>query len=319
MDFRKKKPNVIWVLAGVALFVVFAIIIFIIGPPKPDPDTQATSYKGVEIVPDLRKDSIPALTNPAYESGSSSLNWLKKEDLVIGVNYDGDVRAYPIKILSWHEIVNDTIGGKDVLISYSPLCGSGVVYSRKVEDKTLTFGNTGALYESCTVIYDVDSNSYWWQVNGQSIRGEYIDKKMTIEPAMITTWEAWYKEYPNSQVLSVNTGSSRDYLTDPYTDYYKIDSSAFPVSVNDTRLAAKSTVVGVEVNSKFKAYAVADAKGKVIKDEFEGKSIEVVGDAQGRTAQIFYVENNQKAVAPQSSAFWFAWSTAHPETELYRK
>ena len=314
-----KKPIVVWVLAGIALFAVAAVVIFAIGPEEQSQNNQSTSYKGVEIVPDLRKDSIPALTNPAYESGASSLSWLKKDDLVIGVNINGDVRAYPIKIMSWHEAVNEQIGGENVLISYSPLCRSATVFSRDMDGKTFTFGNTGALYESCTVMYDNESNSYWWQVNGQSIRGPQIDKTLTIKPSLVTNWGKWYEANPGTQVLSVNTGSSRDYLTDPYTDYYKLENSAFPVSVQDSRLAAKDTIVGIQINGKYKAYRAADIKGTKIEDNFEGQDIVVIGDASGEAAQVFFLKGNQSQIAPQTTAFWFAWSTAHPETELYTK
>jgi len=313
-----KKPLVIWGLAGLLLFVAVATVIFVIGPPKQNVNQQFTSYKGVEIVPDLRKDSIPALTNPAYESGSSSLTWLKKEDKVIGVNFNGDVRAYPIKIMSWHEIINETIGAENVLISYSPLCASSVVFSRDLDGRTLDFGNTGALYESCSVMYDTQANNYWWQPSGQAIRGNQIDKLLAIMPSAVTTWGEWYEANPNTQVLSVNTGSSRDYLTDPYSDYYKIDTSAFPVSVKDERLATKDMVVGIEVNGKHKAYSVASAKGGVIADEFEGQKIEVIGADNGETSQVYFINGDQRKLAPQTSAFWFAWYAAHPETELYR-
>jgi hypothetical protein len=314
-----KKPILLWVLAGVAIFVVVAVIVFIVGPSQPNQNNSSTSYKGVEIVPDLRKDTIPALTNPAYESGSSSLTWLKKEDRVIGVAINGDVRAYPLKIMSWHEAINETIGAENVLISYSPLCGSGAVFMRDLDGQTLTFGNTGALYESCTVFYDSESNSYWWQVNGQSIRGPNIDKKLTLASSVVTTWGEWYKANPNSQVLSVNTGHSRDYLTDPYNDYYALDNSAFPASVKDDRLPAKELVVGIEVNGKYKAYSAKQLAGSKIEDNFEGQSIEVIANADGKSAQVYFVNGSSRTIPPQTTAFWFAWSTANPQTELYAK
>jgi hypothetical protein len=314
-----KKPRLILVVIGAAIFFVVAAIIVLIGPKSSSNTQQSTSYKGVEIVPDLRKDSIPALTNPQYESGSSSLTWIQKEDLVIGVNLNGDVRAYPVKILSWHEIVNETIGGEDVAVTYSPLCASAVVFDRTVDGQKLNFGNTGALYESCSVMYDTQSNSYWWQVTGQSIRGEKIDKTMTIMPSALTTWGEWYEANPNTQVLSIDTGISRDYTIDPYQDYYELENSAFPVSVNDDRLKTKERVVGIEVNGKHKAYAFADAKDGAINDEFEGQDVRIIGSADGRTAQAYFASGNQQTLAPQTSAFWFAWSTAHPETELYKK
>jgi len=316
---RMKKPILIWGAAGLLIFVIVATIIFTIGPPETTTTSLSTSYNGVEIVPDLRKDSIPALTNPELVSASSDISWLNDSDLVIGVMINGDVRAYPVKIMSWHEIVNETIGGKDVVVTYCPLCSSAVVFSRDIDGQTLDFGNTGALYESCAVMYDTQSNSYWWQVNGQSIRGPQFEKTMAIEPSILTTWANWTDLNPGTRVMSVNTGYSRDYLTDPYNDYYKLENSAFPVSVDDNRLAAKDLVIGIEVNGKHKAYSVDSAKGTVIKDEFEGQEVEIIGTRDGKTAQAVFIRGNQRSTAPQTNAFWFAWSAAHPETELYQK
>lgn len=313
-----KKQILVWGVAGLVVFALVAGIILILGPKESASNQPATSYNGVEIVPDLRKDSIPALTNPEYESGSNELSWLKDGDLVIGVNLNDDIRAYPVKIMSWHEIINDNIGGKNVLISYSPLCGTATLFSRDVNGKTLDFGNTGAIYESCSVFYDGQTNSYWWQVNGKSIRGPEIESQLEILPSLVTTWGKWKDANPGSRVLSVNTGHSRDYLTDPYADYYKVETSAFPVSVNDDRATAKETVVGIQVNGKFKAYSTQSAKGTVLTDLFEGKDIEVIGSADGNSAQVYFKEGNGRILAAQTTSFWFAWSTAHPETKLYK-
>ncbi len=313
-----KKSLLVWVLIGLVLFTVFLAVIFILGPKDNSSSHSSTSYKGVEIVPDLTKDGIPPLNFPGYESGFNELGWLTAEDRVIGIEINGDPRAFPLKIMSYHEIVNDTIGGENVAITYNPLCGSSVMFSREFGSETLELGNTGALYEGCTVMYDTSSNSYWFQVTGQSIRGEHMDSFLTTLPSTVTTWGEWLEAKPLTQVLSVNTGYTRNYLEDPFGEYYTLnDVVAFPPSKVDERLPGKTPVIGIVVNDKQKAYVVSDAKDRTISDMVEGQKIEIVGSKNGDSAQAFFINGTSRAPAPVVNAFWFAWYVNYPNTDVY--
>jgi len=133
-----------------------------------------------KIVPDVPKDAIPPLDFPKYVE-ASEVDFLFGNDLVIGVEINGDARAFPIKILNWHEIVNDNIGGKEVVITYCPLCKSSILFNRVLDDKTLSFGNTGSLYESTLLMYDRETESFWGQVGGRAIEGKLKKHKKNLK------------------------------------------------------------------------------------------------------------------------------------------
>ena len=124
------------------------------------------------------------------------------------------------------------IGRQEIVVTYCPLCNSGIVFDRHLEGKLLTFGNTGALYESAMVMYDRETESYWYQVGGKAIKGPLTDKRLTVLPSFLTTWREWKKLYPQTKILSLNTGFNRNYLSNPYLGYDKLNSPpAFPVSI----------------------------------------------------------------------------------------
>lgn len=159
----------------ITVFIVFAIALLGIGHLNLGGDTSSETTRDAEIrepkiIPDVPKDAIPPLFNPKYISSAEAI-WLDPNDLILGFEHNGDARAYPLLILNWHEIVNDDIGGREVVVTYCPLCRSGIVFDREVDGKVLSFGNTGSLYESAMVMYDRETESYWWQVGGASNRG----------------------------------------------------------------------------------------------------------------------------------------------------
>lgn len=137
-------------------------------------------------------------------------------DKVIGLKINNDVKAYPIKIMTWHEVVNDVIGGKPVVISYCPLCHSAYIFSREIKGKTLTFAVSGLLYNSNVVMYDRQTETLWSQVKSEAIAGEMKGTKLPQVDATSTTWEDWISEHTDTEVLSTNTGYDRNYEQSPY-------------------------------------------------------------------------------------------------------
>jgi len=278
-----------------------------------------TKRREIPIIPDVPKDAIPPLDEPKYVS-SDNATWLSPDDIVLGVEFSGDARAYPTNILNWHEIVNDTIGGHDVVITFCPLCYSGIVFDRYLDGKLLSFGNTGALYESAMVMYDRETESYWYQVGGVAIKGQYAGKTLTILPSELTRWIDWQERHPNTKVLSLNTGYKRDYFIDNYvrSGYHaKNTPPAFPVSIQDDTLSTKEKIVGIEINGQFKAYPVELLRGRSIADFFNGKNLLIEGNDTGVSATISLLDNGEYNPAPQINTFWFAWFAAHPSTVVY--
>jgi len=191
----------------------------------------------------MKKDGIPALNAPTYVSVATADDFLADEVSGIDVEVNGQHRFYSFQILNWHEIVNDKFGDKELLVSYSPLCGSAVVYDRAGENGTVrTFGDNGQVYNNCPVFYDTSSSELWNQANGALIAGGDQAKSLVRYPSLVMTWDAWKKANPNGEALSTETGFVRDYRRHPYASY---DSSLlyyFPVNKIDTRLGSKDVV-----------------------------------------------------------------------------
>ena len=317
MIFQKIQVHLGRRLGFVGLIVLMALVLFILQSSRRRSSLISQENPDIPIIQDVPRDAIPPLDFPKYESADEA-TWLLDDDVVLGAEFNGDARVYPLKILNWHEIVNETIGGKHLVVTYCPLCRSGIVFSRELEGRLLTFGNTGALYESDMVMYDRETGSYWYQVGGRAIKGELFGKKLTVLPSFLITWKDWRSLHPNTKVLSLDTGFVRNYDSDPYRGYDALHSPpAFPVSISDDRLAPKEKVIGLIIDGVAKAYPVRLAKGTTLRDEFQGRRIEVVGDEEGLSAQVFFVEDGNRVPAPTVATFWFSWAAANPGTLIY--
>jgi hypothetical protein len=191
----------------------------------------------------LGKDGIPALNSPTYVSVASADEVLADEVEGIDVEVNGKHRFYSFQILNWHQLVNDRFGDKDLLVSYSTLCGSAVVYDRKDENGVVrTFGDNGQVYNNCAVLYDNTTSELWDQASGVLIAGRDTSASLTRYPSSVMRWDVWKKAYPYGEALSTETGFTRDYRRHPYGNYDKNASLYFPVNKTDTRLPVKDPV-----------------------------------------------------------------------------
>lgn len=261
------------------------------------------------------KDCIPAIDNPKFISGAEAekLIQIRDGDVVFGINYKGVARAYPQRILNWHEIVNDTVAGDTILVTFCPLCGTAIGFERP--DDT-TFGVSGKLVNSNLVMYDRKTETLWQQLGGEAIVGKLVGQKLKPLPVDTLLWKDWKKLHPDTQVLSHDTGFSRDYSTYPYGSYEQDRDIYFPAEgANDTRLHPKEIVWGTEVNGKFKAYS--DKKlaevGK-LDDVLAGIRLEITRNKEG---QVRIIKEDGSELVPDRS-MWFAWVSFHPESDLYK-
>ncbi len=308
------------------------------------------------IIPDVPVDAIPPLDSPLYEDAAGSARWLDDDDDVLGFVWNGDARAYPLRLMNWHEIVNETIGGRDIVVTYCPLCRSGIVFDRQLQDGTLlSFGNTGALYESAMVMYDRETGSRWWQPAGEAIDGRLKGAYMNVIPSIITSWEAWRRAYPATQVLSLETGYTREYGVDIFERYFE-DFQAdpgWPVSVKDDRLAPREHVLGVVGESGAIAIAIQRLpKPAVLETELDGRTVVVLRhvdatalfeaeldgqpisfEAQDRnivdtrTRSVWdstglaidgELAGSRLTPVPTYAMLWFSWVVFQPDTEILR-
>src|SRR6266849_6475828 len=171
-------------------------------------------------------DGIPAIDRPAFIALEQA-TWLTPKEPVLALEIGGDARAYPLQILMWHEIVNDTVGGKPVVVTYCPLCNSGLVYERVVDGATLDFGTSGKLYKSDLVMYDRQSHSLWAQMEGRAIVGQRAGARLLLVPANTIAFDDWRTAHPRGKVLSRETGHQRDYGANPYRSYDQPDLRPF--------------------------------------------------------------------------------------------
>jgi hypothetical protein len=300
------------------------------------------------------KDCIPAIDDPRFQSAGEA-DWLADDDLVIGVQMGGETKAYPLRVLALHEVVNDEVGGEPVAVTYCPLCRSGLVFDRRVGGETLTFGVSGKLLNANLVLYDRQTETYWSQLNGSAVVGPQVPRRLTILPSTITTWGEWRASHPDTRVLSRNTGfyPTSAYASDPYGGYENSSRVGFGVTGVDDRLHPKTVVYGVAVGNDSVAYPaeVVEREG-VVEDTVGGVPVLLVEDPDDGGVSAFVREVDGETLSferrdgalldqhghrwslegealegPRKGAeldgldshgiYWFAWSEFHPDTGVY--
>lgn len=291
------------------------------------------------------KDGIPALTNPELISASKA-DYLSDSEPVFGIEINGDVRAYPYRIMDWHEMFNDVIGGIPVSLAYCTLCGSGILFDTRVEgrEQPFIFGSSGFLYRSNKLMYDQATHSLWNQFTGRPVVGELTGSgiELKVLPVVTTTWGEWKKTHPQTKVLSLNTGFLRDYTPrKPYSHYFNSPELMFPALTQDKRLDPKDQVFGLRITGVEKAWPLSSFEGgKVINDRVGIIQLVLIGDTDSRTVRAYRSEgrtfekedgnlntvtskgetwqvteaallgpNNQSlSRLPGHLSYWFAWS-----------
>ncbi|PZC46912.1 MAG: Protein of unknown function (DUF3179) [Chloroflexi bacterium] len=243
------------------------------------------------------QDAIRPIYDPAYGPASAG-DWLDDSFVVLGyVSERGTPYAYPVNILNLHEIVNDTIEGVPVLVSYCPLCASGIIYDRRLDEMELVFGNTSALYESDMVMFDQQTGSYWFQVGGEALVGELTGQRLTPLPSVMMPWGDWKRLHPDTLVLSTETKiyPVAFYERNPFVGYQEIVNEgrfAFPVSdkvTADKRLRPGDRVLAVRSSSEERAYLLEGSGLTVINDRLNGEPIVVLID-EGPAGAAFSAE-----------------------------
>jgi hypothetical protein len=220
-------------------------------------------------------DGIPAIDRPVFVAPAAADAWLKPMEPVLALEVNGDARAYPLQILIWHEIVNDTIGGRPVAVTYCPLCNSGLVFDRAVDGQTLDFGTSGKLYQSDLLMYDRQTHSLWAQMEGRAVVGERAGTRLARLPANTISYEDFKAVYSAGRVLSRETGQARSYGVNPYQGYDRPDSTPFLFRGQpDRRRPPKERVVGIVVGDASRAYPWSALVGRrVIHDTLAGEAL----------------------------------------------
>jgi hypothetical protein len=222
------------------------------------------------------RDGIPPIDEPKLVTVAEASAWLDDREPVALAAAGGVARAYPLRILTWHEVVNDELGGVAVAVTYCPLCNSAVGFEREADGQVLRFGVSGLLRNSDLVMWDRQTESLWQQITGEAIVGELAGKQLAFVPVTIVSWKTFREQYPDATVLSRETGFERSYGINPY-DFYDSSSRPFLYSGEvDDRYPAMERVLAVVVNETNKAYpfSLISAEG-VANDEVAGEPIVV--------------------------------------------
>jgi hypothetical protein len=298
------------------------------------------------------KDGIPSIDNPQFAEIQGS-QFVSDSDTVIGLEINGDARAYPLFILVWHEIVNDRVGDVPVAVTYCPLCYTNQVFERIIDGTEVEFGTSGKLYNSNLLMYDRYTESYWSQALGIAVTGELTGMQLKTVPFDVITGGDWKKLHPDTLVLTTDTGHLRSYATDPYGDYYTDPRIIFPVDNQDDRMHPKEIILGFNENGIYKAYKQNDVElHNIINDNIGETQILLVSlfsqnsRAFDRTVndEILEFEFNDEKITDTTTksewnydgvaisgplegnkltrmsiepGFWFEWIAFHPETEVW--
>lgn len=263
------------------------------------------------------KDGIPAISRPGFLPAKNAA-YLGPNDRVIGVSIGTEARAYPLKILNYHEIVNDRVGEVPIAVTYCPLCDSAAVFDRRTPLGEREFGVSGLLYNSNVLMYDRanDAESLWSQIRAKGVSGPGAQVELSSLPLELTSWSDWTRRYPESQVLSTETGHSRDYGRSPYGGYFQTPQLMFPAKPSSDRLPAKERVLGIWSGKTFRAYPESSfsPENTRMEDQIDGKRI-VVEFVPG--ANSLRVAEADEGIQWMYS-LWFAWYAMHPTTEVFQ-
>jgi len=225
------------------------------------------------------KDGIPAIDEPRFVGVGEADEWLAAEEPVILVEVRGEARAYPLQVVTWHEIVNDWISGRPVTITFCPLCNTAIAFEGELDGRELDFGTTGRLRFSNLIMYDRQTESWWQQATGEAIAGELTGSELQTIPAPIVSWEDFRSSHPDGRVLSRETGYSRNYGENPYAGYDAVDSSPFMYDGPQTpgELPPMERVITIDAGNDPVAYPyVILEKSRAVNDSVDGEPVAVL-------------------------------------------
>ncbi|MCP5055718.1 MAG: DUF3179 domain-containing protein [bacterium] len=262
------------------------------------------------------QDGIPALDHPRTGPAGSSgdLTW-EDDAIVLGFEWNGEARAYPVAILDHHELVNDTVGGRPVLISWCPLCGTGMVFDRRVAGAERTYGVSGLLYQSDVLMYDRETGSLWSQISSRAISGASRGGELELLRSRMESWGAWRLRHPDTTILSRRTGHTRNYGRSPYAGYATSSRLMFPAP-SDDRYHPKMPTLGLRIRGVVaRGYPAAELvrAGGFAEEQLAGEKVRIRYDD---VAQVFDVDAPSRVEVVEG--YWFAWAAFHPDASVFR-
>lgn len=243
-------------------------------------------------------DCIRSIDHPKFTSVQET-SGLLDDDLVVGMRIGNEIKCYPHRILDWHEMVNDKMADKKYTINYCPLTGSAMAWNRVINGKETTFGVSGLLYNSNVIPYDRESGSHWSQMKQQCVNGEFYKQKIDYFPICETSWKTWKLLYPESEVLSFDTGYQRDYGEYPYADYRENEDVFFDTEYDNDTLFQKERLYGIIQKDEAKCYRMQNFRNgiRIVNDSVFGKNVVLIGSEQDNFIVAFENDLNGKKLS----------------------
>ncbi|MDJ0851354.1 MAG: DUF3179 domain-containing (seleno)protein [Myxococcota bacterium] len=260
------------------------------------------------------RDGIRSVDEPGFVAVADA-SWVRPDTVVIGVELAGEARAYPVHVLEWHQVVNDSVGGVPVVVTYDPLTGAPKAFRRNLGDRVLAFGVSGLIHNSNFLLFDRETDSLWLQWDGRALAGALAGKRLepvALRQEVLGVWQARRRD---TRVLERPEPRRIDYRYSRFKAYWVSDEIPFPVAAKDTRFHAKELVLGVVVGGRARAYLgslLTKAGGRIV-DEFQGRRIQVDYDTNLGAFAWDVAEG-----VDVGEAYWFAWKAFHPDTDVWR-
>ncbi len=262
------------------------------------------------------RDGIPAIDHPVFIEPDLA-SYMHDDDEVLSITLGNETRSYPLRILVWHEIVNDVVAGQPIAVTYCPLCGTAMVFGRTVDQRTLEFGVSGLLYQSDVLMYDRQTESLWSQLAMKAVSGPLVNTPLTWLPSEQLTWAAWKKKYPQGRILSTDTGYRRDYSAEAYAPYKNSPDTMFPVPFKRKEIPKKEWVIGVLIDGVACAYPIQMLPAnESVHHEVNGTALEISYDTDRQ--QVTVIARASGKALPAVKVYWFAWQAFYPETKVWR-
>ena len=262
------------------------------------------------------RDGIPSIHEPKFVAADEA-DFLRSKDRVLGVVRNGIAKAYPIKILDRHEVVNDKFEDESIVVTYCPLCFTGMAFTVQFGDIDLKFGVSGLLYNSDVLLYDYRTGSLWSQLLSTAISGPLKGYTIPAIPTANTTWRDWQLRHPDTLVLSTDTGFPFKYRGSPYDEYRRNSRLMFPVATYSKAYRRKELVLGITIGDVQKAYPFKELRKhgeSSFADSFGGTELTIEWQEEDKYARA--IDSNGEEI-PTVIVYWFAWFAFHPDTELF--
>ena len=303
---------------------IMSVLLLLIGAATASAGTKNGFDLSDSLIPEeeirrggVPRDGIASIDEPKFIDAAEA-DFLGDDDRVLGIKRNGIARAYPIAILEHHEVVNDRFADEAVLVSYCPLCNTGMAFAVQAADAHFTFGVSGLLYNSDVLFYDRQTGSLWSQMMAKAITGPLKGVSMPVIPASHTTWRGWLKRHPDTEVLSRDTGHRRNYRESPYRAYKRRGSLMYPVNAENRAYRNKELTLGVTIGEVSKAYPfeeLSKLSSNSITDVVNGELVTIEWSEEDQSARILSQEGDE---IPTVIGYWFAWFAFHPDTEIFR-